>query len=152
MSILSKNGFDTNRTLLAMHEVCRKRKNRGERLTGPRYLIHWCWSFDRGHWSRLTSLPFPTSSLRFHCSILLIQVFGSQFTALYINIILKILTVLLSYIHLTALLHSKKFPLCRVFTVHTRGVQDLVIQAIYKWSHHVWKMPQDIPDWKILPI
>lgn len=34
------------------------------RLTGPRYLMHCCWSFHRGHMStRFTSLPSPISSL-----------------------------------------------------------------------------------------
>jgi hypothetical protein len=34
------------------------------RLTGPRYLMHWLRSFNRGHRSRLISLPSPTSSLK----------------------------------------------------------------------------------------
>lgn len=33
-------------------------------LTGPRYLMHCCWSFDLGHFSsRFTSFPSPTSNL-----------------------------------------------------------------------------------------
>jgi len=37
--------------------------NNLRRLTGPRYLMHWLRSFNRGHRSRLISLPSPTSSL-----------------------------------------------------------------------------------------
>jgi len=34
--------------------------------TGPRYLMHWCWSRVLGHFARLTSLPSPTSNLHFN--------------------------------------------------------------------------------------
>lgn len=46
----------------------KKRGTNGENrwLTGPRYLMHCCWSFHRGHLSiRLTSFPSPISSLHF---------------------------------------------------------------------------------------
>ena len=38
-----------------------------EALTGPRYLMHCCCSFDLGHWSSIsTSFPSPISNLLKH--------------------------------------------------------------------------------------
>jgi hypothetical protein len=34
------------------------------KLTGPKYLIHCCWSLDLPHLSELNSLPSPISSLQ----------------------------------------------------------------------------------------
>lgn len=33
------------------------------KLTGPRYLMHCCWSFDLGPFARFTSFPSPISNL-----------------------------------------------------------------------------------------